>query len=382
MKATAPTEEMPESQRGGDLPRGAEPAAVPILPAIPSTAPSNPSNPPNPSNEANPAMPGAMSGAIPAANPVAIPTGIPAGASSAGSLDGQSGACRPWAFAVQVLAAFRRNQGMLLSGAVAYYMLLSIIPLMLLLLVALSNLVPEARLLEAVREELNLFMPGMADTVTSQLGQFLVNRHLIGWLGFLVLIFFATMAFTLLENAMSVIFFHRVAIHRRRFLVSALIPFLFIAMIGAGLLFITFAGSALEALSQTQLEIFGRHWGLDGLSVPLIYVLGLSGQVLLFTSLYLVMPHGGIATRHALVGGLVAAILWDISRHVLVWYFKTLSLVNLIYGSFAGAVVILLTFEVAALILLLGAQVIAEFERCKLPDQEGDGRDGSHFFST
>lgn len=181
---------------------------------------------------------------------------------------------------------------------------------------------------------------------------------------------------------MSVIFFHRVAIHRRRFLVSALIPFLFIAMIGAGLLFITFAGSALEALSQTQLEIFGRHWGLDGLSVPLIYVLGLSGQVLLFTSLYLVMPHGGIATRHALVGGLVAAILWDISRHVLVWYFKTLSLVNLIYGSFAGAVVILLTFEVAALILLLGAQVIAEFERCKLPDQEGDGRDGSHFFST
>lgn len=386
MKATAPTEEMPKSQRGGDLPRGAEPAAVPILPAIPSTAPSNPSNPPNPSNEANPAMPGAMPGAIPpaipAANPVAIPTGIPAGASSAGSLDGQSGACRPWAFAVQVLAAFRRNQGMLLSGAVAYYMLLSIIPLMLLLLVALSNLVPEARLLEAVREELNLFMPGMADTVTSQLGQFLVNRHLIGWLGFLVLIFFATMAFTLLENAMSVIFFHRVAIHRRRFLVSALIPFLFIAMIGAGLLFITFAGSALEALSQTQLEIFGRHWGLDGLSVPLIYVLGLSGQVLLFTSLYLVMPHGGIATRHALVGGLVAAILWDISRHVLVWYFKTLSLVNLIYGSFAGAVVILLTFEVAALILLLGAQVIAEFERCKLPDQEGDGRDGGHFFST
>lgn len=277
--------------------------------------------------------------------------------------------CRPLTFAVRVLRAFRRNQGMLLSGAVAYYMLLSIIPLMLLLLVGLSNLIPEPQLLEAVQEELNLFIPGMAETVTLQLEQFLLNRHLIGWLGVLVLIFFATMAFSLLENAMSVIFVHRVAVHRRHYLVSALIPFLFIALIGAGLLFITFASSALEALSQTQWELFGQRWGLDGLSVPLLYLAGLGGEVLLFTSLYLVMPHGSIATRHALVGGLVAAILWEISRHVLVWYFKTLSLVNLIYGSFAGAVVVLLTFEVAALILLFGAQVIAEFERCQGPEE-------------
>jgi membrane protein len=90
-------------------------------------------------------------------------------------------------------------------------------------------------------------------------------------------------------------------------------------------------------------------------------------------ALYLVMPLGGIAIRHALVGGLVAAVLWEVSRHLLVWYFKTLSLVNLIYGSFAGAVVLLLTFEVAALILLLGAQVIAEFERCKLPEEAAIG---------
>ena len=48
---------------------------------------------------------------------------------------------------------------------------------------------------------------------------------------------------------------------------------------------------------------------------------------------------------------------------MLVWYYSTLSMVNLIYGSFATAVVALLIAEVAALILLLGAQVIAELER-------------------
>ncbi|MGD9025943.1 MAG: YhjD/YihY/BrkB family envelope integrity protein, partial [Desulfobacterales bacterium] len=77
----------------------------------------------------------------------------------------------------------------------------------------------------------------------------------------------------------------------------------------------------------------------------------------------LVMPFGQITIRHALLGGTTAAILWEITRHVLVWYFAKLSLVSIIYGSFATAVVILLSIEIASIILLLGAQVIAEFER-------------------
>jgi YihY family inner membrane protein len=107
------------------------------------------------------------------------------------------------------------------------------------------------------------------------------------------------------------------------------------------------------------------------LSGLVLYLMGVAGLVLLLTGLYLVMPLGRIALKHALIGGLVAAVLWELSRHLLVWYFKTLSLVNLIYGSFAGAVVLLLSFEVAALILLLGAQVIAEFERCSLDGPPG-----------
>ena len=35
---------------------------------------------------------------------------------------------RPGAFALQVMKAFRANQGLLLAGAVAYYTLLSIVP--------------------------------------------------------------------------------------------------------------------------------------------------------------------------------------------------------------------------------------------------------------
>ncbi len=50
-------------------------------------------------------------------------------------------------------------------------------------------------------------------------------------------------------------------------------------------------------------------------------------------------------------------------RRAIAWYFTTLSMVNVVYGSLASTVVVLLTLEVAALILLLGPQVIAELER-------------------
>ncbi|MDH3933559.1 MAG: YihY/virulence factor BrkB family protein, partial [Gammaproteobacteria bacterium] len=72
---------------------------------------------------------------------------------------------------------------------------------------------------------------------------------------------------------------------------------------------------------------------------------------------------GRLAWPHALVGGVVATLLWEITRHALIWYFASLSFVSIIYGSLATTIIILLSFEFAAIILLLGAQVIAEYER-------------------
>ena len=44
----------------------------------------------------------------------------------------------------------------------------------------------------------------------------------------------------------------------------------------------------------------------------------------------------------------------------------TLSQVRVVYGSLTTAIVVLLSMEVAATLLLLGAQVIAEYERIEI----------------
>ena len=112
-----------------------------------------------------------------------------------------------------------------------------------------------------------------------------------------------------------------------------------------------------------EYRFLGRTWSLRGVSGALLYLVGVAGEIFVLTSVYLVMPVGPPSWRHCLVGGITATILWEITRHVLVWYFGTLSQVNVVYGSLTTSIVVLLSFEIAATVLLLGAQVIAEYER-------------------
>lgn len=266
-------------------------------------------------------------------------------------------------FLRSVFRGFKRNQGMLLSGAVAYYTLLSVIPFLILTLIVLSHFMEEHQLFQTVSNYLEMMVPGYAVTLTAQVREFLKHREVIGIVGFLVMLFFSTMAFTVLEKAMSVIFFHRVRIQRRHFLISAVIPYVYIVLLGAGLLLVSFIAGALETLEDRELVIFNWVISFEGTSVTALYLLGIGGEIFMLTSLYLVMPVGRITFRHALTGGVTATLLWELTRRVLVWYYATLSFVNLIYGSFATAIVALLTIEVAVIILLLGAQVIAELER-------------------
>ncbi|MGZ8266506.1 MAG: YihY/virulence factor BrkB family protein [Burkholderiales bacterium] len=269
----------------------------------------------------------------------------------------------PGAFALKTLTAFRANQGLLLAGALAYYTLLSVVPLLILIVIALSHVIDQAELLAALGRYLEWLVPGQSKAIAGELGTFLEHREVIGWVLFATMVFFSSLAFTVLENAMSVIFLHRVAIRRRRFLVSALIPYCYILLLGIGLLVITLVSGSLQAIGEEEIDLFGHTWSLGGLSGVLLYLLGVTGEVLVLTSVYLVMPVGRLSLRHALVGGITAALLWEITRHLLVWYFSTLSTVSVVYGSFTTSIVVLLSLEIGATALLLGAQVISEYER-------------------
>ena len=269
----------------------------------------------------------------------------------------------PLEFTLRALKGFRGNQGLLLAGAVAYYALLSIVPFLMLVVVVLSHFIDQAELLLTLRRYLELIVPGQSASMVAEVAHFLDTRDLITWVLVATMIFFSSLAFTVLESAMSVIFKHRKADRSRHFLISAVMPYLYILSLCFGLLLVTLVSGALQIIGQERVELLGYSWSMSGVSGLLLYLLGLGGEIFLLTSLYMVMPVGRLSLRHALVGGITATLLWEITRRVLVWYFSTLSQVNVVYGSLTTAIVVLLSLEIAATLVLFGAQVIAHYER-------------------
>lgn len=277
---------------------------------------------------------------------------------------------QPGHFTLRVLKAFQKNQGLLLSGALAYYILLSVIPLFTFLLLMLSQVVDEAALLATLRRYIGLVIPGdSAAVLDEQVRNILEHREVASWVVLCAMLFFSSLAFSVLESALSIIFIHRVRHKPRPLIVSLILPYVYILLLGVGFLVMTAIASLLQSMSDDKLVLLGRGWSLDRLSVVLLYLIGVASLILVLTSIYLVMPpRGRIRPRHALIGGIAVGLLWEATRHILLWYFSTLSVVGVVYGSLATTIVGLLSLEIASIILLLGAQVIAEYERL----QDGD----------
>ena len=238
----------------------------------------------------------------------------------------------------------------------------------------LSHVVDEGALMATLRRYIGLIIPGDSEAILAQIRNILEHREVAGWVVLGAMLFFSSLAFSVLENAMSIIFVHRVRHKPRPLIVSLLLPYLYILLLGAGFLIMTVIASLLQSMSDDQLVLLGRGWSLDRLSVLLLYLTGVAGLILVLTSIYLVMPPRGRISRAMLwSAAIVVGLLWEATRHILLWYFSTLSVVGVVYGSLATTIIGLLSLEIASIILLLGAQVIAEYERLEDGDTAPPG---------
>jgi YihY family inner membrane protein len=279
-------------------------------------------------------------------------------------------------FAGRVAAAFLRNRGILLAGGVGYNALLSVVPFLVVLVSALSLLVDEPRILAVLRAELAELVPQQTDTIIGTARTFLQNRATTNVLSIALLLFFSSIAFRMLEEAVAVMFHTSLEHPRRRFWVSAVLPYLFMVVLAAALVVLTFVTHVLDALGERSLRVLGVSRSLAPAAAWGATLLNFAGLVLLFAGVYRVLPVVRISARRALAGGLIAAVLWRLVARFLVYYFTNISLLPVIYGSLASVIVVLLYLEIVFIILLLGAQAIAELEAsaaAKLPWWERPG---------
>ena len=74
------------------------------------------------------------------------------------------------------------------------------------------------------------------------------------------------------------------------YLVSAIIPYVYILLLTIGALLVSLIAGALETIEEKQLLIFGLQLSLEGMAGSGLYIPGMTGLVLMLTLLYMVMP--------------------------------------------------------------------------------------------
>ncbi len=265
-------------------------------------------------------------------------------------------------FTVRVVRSFLRNRGVLLAGGAGYNALLSIVPFLTLVLAMLSLFFDDALIMGVLSRELGALLPRQADMLLEAARTFLQNQAATRVVSFVGLMFFSSIAIRMLEEAMSAIFETSAPEARRKMWVSVLLPYPFMAVLIFALFALTLFTAALDALGTRTIWIAGTELSLAPGVNLLLRAAGFFGLIVLFTLIYRVLPPMKVPIRRAFLGGLCAAVLWQGVGAFLVYYLANVSMVNVIYGSLATVIVLLLFLEIAFVILLLGAQVIAELE--------------------
>ena len=243
---------------------------------------------------------------------------------------------------------FQRDNVLLWASALTYTTGLSIVPILAVALSALNGLGGA----EVIRPLLERFLGANSPEITDRLMSFVsnVNAKTLGAVGAAALLFTVVLTLGTVEQALNNIF--RVVYGRtmaRKF---------------ADYLSLTFAVPVLLAGALGARQILVEH-------LPNISGAGwISSSIAIwagFFFLYVFFPNRRVRFEAAAVGSLAASILLQIAQWAFIYFQYGVNRYAAIYGALAAIPVLLTWIYMTWVIVLLGAEVTAAFERRNQP---------------
>ncbi|HYG65762.1 MAG TPA: YhjD/YihY/BrkB family envelope integrity protein [Thermoanaerobaculia bacterium] len=231
---------------------------------------------------------------------------------------------------------------LLTASALAFVTVLSLIPLL-----AAFSYVGTRVFHQYNQRSMEIFvqvLPYSDETVVDKLHEFLEQAETLHGVGLLAFVATTLLAFATVEETMNRIW----KVTRRRPLKVRMLSFAMLLFWAPLLIGATFSSLILLRQSPALRRLFQESFLLNVLPLALI-VLGL-------TLLYWRVPYTTVRFRSALAGGLLAAILLEMLRQGFAAYVEFFRNVNAVYGSFAFALLFMLSIELTWAIVLLGSE--------------------------
>ncbi|MES9986389.1 MAG: virulence factor BrkB family protein [Candidatus Thiodiazotropha endolucinida] len=248
---------------------------------------------------------------------------------------------------------FSHDGGIQHVAALTYTTLLSLVPLMTVMFALLSIFPVSDRISEQIENFLfQNFVPAAGEAVQQHLKNFSQKAAQLTGVGFLFLILVALLLMSNIDKAFNTIWHVR----RKR---SPLAKFtVYWAILSLGPILIAISVGVTSYL--VSIPFFSEAETVVMVRSRLLGMMPVMISALAFTLLYALVPNRSVMLRHALAGGIIAALLFEATKRGFALYITTFPTYEAIYGALAVIPIFLIWVYLSWLVTLLGA----EFSYC------------------
>ncbi|OEF29433.1 virulence factor BrkB family protein [Vibrio rumoiensis] len=233
------------------------------------------------------------------------------------------------------------------AGYMAYITLLSLVPLLTVVVTALSKFPVFEGISHQIQEFVfEHFMPAAGDAVKEALNTFIANTSSMSAVGGGFVFITAMLLISTIDKNLN--FIWRVK-HKRRMVYSFSMYWMVLTL---GPIFI---GSSLALSSYITSEQIVSKEVVSGIYriLPVLF------SILAFIGLYMLVPNIKVKVHHAIIGAIVSGILFELSKKGFAMYITAFPSYQLIYGALAAIPILFVWIYLCWFIVLVGAEVTA-----------------------
>lgn len=255
------------------------------------------------------------------------------------------------AFSRYLLLRVKHDRVNVNAGYLAYITLLSIVPMFTVSLAIMSSFEIFANVGEVLQDfVIEHFVPAAGVAVRTALSEFIANTAKMTAVGGVFLFVAALMLISNIDKNLNYIW----RVRNKRRVVFSFSMYWMILTLGPLLL-----GASIAMTSYiTSLKIIDSE-ALVGVYNLFLRWLPFLLSFFAFSGLYLLVPNKKVYIYHSLVGALVAAVLFELSKKAFAAYITHFPSYQLIYGALAAIPILFVWIYLCWVIVLIGAEVTA-----------------------
>ena len=248
------------------------------------------------------------------------------------------------------LRHFYTLRGMQTASSLAYTTLLSIVPL----IAVMFGLFGKIAILQDVSASIQEFVftnfvPHFGQTIQGYISGFSTKASQLTITGSMVLVVIAIMLMATIDNAFNRIWF----VTKKRNPIARLLVYWAVLTMGPLLIGIGLASTSY----LLSLPVVADVDSTLNLKAHFLSWLPFLTTSIAFTLLYILVPNCYVSKRHALVGGIICAILFEFAKYGFGIYVRTMPSYENIYGAISIIPLFLIWIYVSWVIVLFGAHI-------------------------